>query len=90
MLLLLIPIAWLLVATFVLLLCRASARGDASPGRPAELAQPRASAGGLTLWEDLPAEGLQVRRNRPAQAEAAAVSSAPARSNGKRGSLVHP
>jgi hypothetical protein len=63
MLFLVIPIAWLLVAGFVLLLCRASARGDAMPGRPVELAQPRAVAAGLTLWEDPAAPELRVRRN---------------------------
>jgi hypothetical protein len=66
MLFLLIPAVWLALAAFVVILCRAAARSDTTPGRVAERTRPHVVAGGLLAWEDAPLLAGRLRGDRPA------------------------
>jgi hypothetical protein len=54
MLLILIPIAWLALATLTLAICRAAARGDGAPAAGME-DHLRSIGGGLVIFEEPPA-----------------------------------
>ncbi len=52
MLLTLIPVIWLVVAVFVVVLCRTAARGDAALAARQEPGTPSQAFPGLVLFED--------------------------------------
>jgi len=83
--LLLIPIVWLGVAAFFVILCRAAAAGEEAPAPVAESGHPSPPLviAGVALWEDAPAPAIRVagrrhvaRRRRSPHAHAGAVRSA--------------
>jgi hypothetical protein len=52
MLLILIAAVWLLIAAFVVVLCRMAARGDRALATQLESGRPSTSFAGLTVFED--------------------------------------
>ena len=75
MLSLLIPIAWLTVAAFFVILCRMAARGDEALALEQAAAPPRrrTALAGLVLWEDAPMLATRLRCPAPSRRVAVRV-----------------
>jgi hypothetical protein len=69
MLLLLIPIAWLIVVTLFVAVCRTAARADrpVAPRAAEERHSPHTAVDGLVMWEDDPI-GVALGDTRPRKA----------------------